>query len=194
MPVIACLGWGSLVWRPGQLQVELPWREDGPRVQVEFLRQSKDNRVTLVLDPSAAYVPALWARMKLTDLHEAAEDLRVREDIPEDYAQNIGRWSKGDPPPALIEDLSGWAEERGVDSVVWTALGRKFKGSRTKPAPVADIVTYLDNLPEEERKAAETYVRYAPLQIRTTYRQEIAEKLGWTAQTVQACGECADEK
>lgn len=191
MPVIACLGWGSLVWRREKLQVELPWQEDGPRVQVEFLRQSKSNRITLVLDASAALVPAMWARMKLTDLDEAAENLRIRE---ETSAQNIGRWSAGDPAPELIEDLPAWAETNGVGAVVWTALGRSFHGSDAEPAPVADIITHLGKLPETERKVAEEYVRYAPPQVNTAYRQEIADKLGWTAQPSPPMEESQMEK
>ena len=49
--MIVCLGWGSLIWRPGDLPV-VDWRDDGPAVSVEFVRESQDRRLTLVLDPN----------------------------------------------------------------------------------------------------------------------------------------------
>ena len=50
--MIVCLGWGFLIWRPGDLPVG-DWRDDGPELKVEFVRESTDHRLTLVLDPDA---------------------------------------------------------------------------------------------------------------------------------------------
>ena len=50
--MIVCLGWGSLIWRPGDLPVG-DWRDDGQEIKVEFVRESTDHRLTLVLDPDA---------------------------------------------------------------------------------------------------------------------------------------------
>lgn len=48
--MIACIGWGSLIWDRRNLDVDGVWRVDGPMLPVEFARQSGDGRVTLVLE------------------------------------------------------------------------------------------------------------------------------------------------
>lgn len=165
------------MWNPSELKSEPERHQDGPYVRVEFLRQSQDDRITLVLDQSARPVPALWTRMTVTSLDEAANSLREREGT---LLKFIGRWSTGDPGPVLIEDLPGWAQAHGVDAVVWTALPRKFSGSSEGIATAAQIIEHLDRLPAEKREAAEQYVRNAPRQIDTAYRCAITEALGWT--------------
>jgi hypothetical protein len=47
---IACIGWGSLIWDNGNLDSKGDWQNDGPMIPVEFARQSKNGRITLVID------------------------------------------------------------------------------------------------------------------------------------------------
>jgi hypothetical protein len=60
-PLIACIGWGSLIWDGRNLDVDGHWRPNGPALPVEFARQSRDGRITLVIVQGAAPVPSVWS-------------------------------------------------------------------------------------------------------------------------------------
>jgi len=83
--------------------------------------------------------------------------------------------------PASIPDIAKWADARGVDAAIWTALGPKF--SNQKVAPSADqVLEYLRRLMSTVRDNAEQYVERTPRQIDTEYRRRIEAALGWTIQ------------
>ncbi|RLK51082.1 hypothetical protein DFR31_0998 [Alkalispirillum mobile] len=178
---IACLGWGSLVWDPRELAIQRQWYDDGPLIHVEFVRQSQDGRITLVLVQTESPVRSLWAVMDAADLASAKRELRKREGIPEkNEEKHIGAWSVGDPSPALIPGLAEWAVGHGIAHVVWTNLPPKFNGEETTPS-AEQIVKYLASLTGAQREVAERYVRSAPKQIDTGYRRRIEAALQWTA-------------
>ena len=180
--IVACLGWGSLIWDPRALPIQRHWFEDGPLVRAEFLRKSGDGRVTLVLDELAEPVRSLWAIMDTRDPDEAKTALRKREGIPRRREQDfVGLWTPGKQPPDTILGLSAWAQARDVDAVVWTALPYKFfDGDPDKRATGDEIVDYLSRLGGSTRDEAERYVRRAPTQIDTTIRRAIEATLGWS--------------
>ena len=173
--MIACLGWGSLFWDSDGLPVG-EWQREGPAVNVEFVRQSRGDRLTLVLHGDADAVPSLWARMTVNSLDAAMRELARRERTT---VQNIDRWSTGDPDPRNIADLGAWATRQGVDDVIWTALEPRFQGEDGR-APTADeAVAYLQRLSDEGKAGkAEEYVCKAP--VDTVYRRRIFRSLGWT--------------
>ena len=104
--VIVCLGWGSLIWKPGDLPVD-DWRDDGPAVSVEFVRESQDRRLTLVLDPNAVSVTSLWAPMTMTDLSTAVLELAAREGTGR---ENVRSWSAGNGTAAQMAAMVKGAE------------------------------------------------------------------------------------
>lgn len=179
MTRIACLGWGSLVWDPRELPIRREWFTDGPLASVEFARQSRDGRMTLVLEPSAAPIRTLWALMDVTELTIARDALRAREDIPQSKSDRIGTWSKGQPSPGLILDLPQWAVSRGLEAVVWTALPPMFNQHERTPTK-EEVIEYLVGLTGAVRDNAERYIRCAPRQIDTTYRRHIEARIHWT--------------
>lgn len=181
MALIACLGWGSLVWDPKELPIQNPWLVDGPFVKVEFLRQSHDGRITLVLHDSALPVRSLWAVMDSSSLDHAREVLRLREGISQRNASYIGSWSQRDPAPYLIEQLPQWAASHGIQVVVWTALPPKFEEKNGFAPTCEQVINYLSVLTGPTRDDAERYIRFAPRQIDTQYRRKIEVALQWSA-------------
>jgi hypothetical protein len=173
---IACLGWGSLIWEPKTLPVIGAWQKNGPTVRVEFLRQSGDGRITLVLDADGTSATSLWAYLECDDIDSAVAALQERE-APGQH-KGIGRWAGNSPQP-LITDLADWARENRFDAVVWTALGFRSKGYADRRS-ADEIIQCLQTLTGKTRSKAETYVRRAPKQINTVYRRRIEADLGWT--------------
>ncbi len=177
---IACLSWGSLIWDPRTLPIQRHWFQDGPLISVEFARQSSDGRLTLVIEPNAKPVRSLWAVMDDMNLVAAIEALRSREGIPKSAKNKIGHWSSGEKDPNVIPDLPEWVRSRGIESVIWTALGPKFNNSDGEVPSVEQAVEYLRGLSGSVRDEAEKYVRNAPPQIDTDYRRRFEAELGWS--------------
>jgi hypothetical protein len=179
--MIVCLGWGSLIWQPKCLPVKGDWQTDGPRMPVEFSRQSADGRITLVIDSGAEAVTVLWAELEVDSMLAAQEALRKRENTA---SRNIGTWpsSKSSDISKIVVD---WAIEMGVSGAVWTALPPKF-GDTVGTAPTTEqVISYLDSREGDHRALAEEYERRAPTQIATLRRSEIEMRLGWHAQVIR---------
>jgi len=180
--MIACIGWGSLIWDKRDLDVDGEWRADGPVLPVEFARQSSDGRITLVIAPRCEPVPTLWSLFNTRDLAEARESLLQRERIPRSRARDvIAHQRRGENPIAEPDaTISAWAAENDLEAAVWTNLPPKFAGTEGRIPTEAEVVAYLQALEGEMRAAAEQYVRRAPRQITTAYRRAIEGTLGWT--------------
>ena len=177
MTNIACLGWGSLIWNPGDLPIRRCWFEDGPLIPLEFARESQNRRITLVVEPAARPVRSLWALMDGEDLTEMRECLRVREGRTK--PEYIESWSCGEASPCCIPGLGEWALARKLDAVIWTALPPRFKKMDGKIPEETDVVSCLRELRGAIRDEAERYIRQAPRQIDTAYRRRIEAEFGW---------------
>lgn len=178
---LACLGWGSLCWRPENLKTDGGWRPDGPMLPLEFTRASDEGkgRLTLVVTPGAPEVRTLWTLLDYERLGDAREALRDREGC---QMAAVGLWPGADEHKRLGGvAIAAWANEHGMDHVLWTALGPKFGNvNGRQPASADEAVEYLRSRPPEVLAQAEEYVRKAPTQVRTPFRVAFEEQLGWT--------------
>lgn len=187
---IVCLGWGSLVWKPGVLRCKGAWHDDGPELPLEFARVSRDGRLTLVLAEGVLAVRSLWCELDYAGVDQAQIGLAGREGCD---INAIGRWP-GKAPSHLpgADVIARWAQGRDVDAVLWTALPPKFKGTSGQgPASSDEALDYLAGLSDEARQRAEEYVRRAPAQITTAFRSTFERVLGWSSTAVVAPGEVA---
>ena len=174
-----CIGWGSLLWDPRELPLAGRWRPDGPELPVEFARQAKDDRITLAIAEGCAPVRTYWAPLEVGSAAEARAALAAREGCPERW---IGVWpgDEGDRA-AGYETVAVWARRRPIDCAVWTGLPIGFRESRGDVPTADEIIGFLRRLSGEELRRAEEYVRRAPEQTRTRYRERIERELGWVA-------------
>lgn len=174
----ACLGWGSLIWEPGDLPIYHEWHEDGPKMPLEFARKSSDGRMTLVVCERGTVCSTLWNTLSSTSLEEARQALANREGLPS--TKNAAFWTCDSSSGHLGAELVGaWANK--LAGVVWTGLPPKSpvtKQNNDYPS-VEDVISHLGGLSGHSAARAEEYVRQAPDQIATAYRARIVEEFGW---------------
>lgn len=177
---IACIAWGSLLWNPGPLKLASGWHPDGPRLPLEFARDSDDSpELALVLCPGVPPVPTYWAYVDAPDLATARAMLAAREKIADGHHEFIGSLPPvggAHTPPAI----AAWMGERRIDAAIWTALPPKFDGIGGRMPSGSEAVDFLASLQGDTRKAAEFYVRRTPPHIDTRYRRLIEARLGWS--------------
>lgn len=175
--MIVCLGWGSLIWDQRDLRIRDGWNFDGPNIPLEYLRQSNNGRLTLVIDKKGETSQILWSEMMQQDLELAKEELRTREGNIK--RSDVGVWTSGEESPSDIKELNSWAQSVGASAVIWTALPPQFHGENNRRPEISEAISYLEGLEGEARVQAEEYIRRTPAQIRTPYRIIFEEHLGW---------------
>ena len=183
---IACLGWGSLVWDPRELPVQEKWFEDGPFLPIELARQSKDGRLTLVIvEENEILVRSLWTLFTVSTIDDARLALCQREGMPDkNKDRDIHIWPINYiPSNSITAEIERWARSLDVTAVVWTGLSPKIKKDdkeENRAPTLVEAISHLHNLPHEQRRNAERYIRMTPRQIDTPYRRHFEAEFGWT--------------
>lgn len=172
---IACLGWGSLIWDPKTLPITGEWHGDGPLLPLEFARESKNGRMTLVIVDHPAPATTLWAALGVASIEDAVQALYEREGA--EWIGSIGRWPLDHRPHRFSDRIGSWAEQKGLAGVVWTDLKAGFRPDRETVPTLDEIVRHLEALTGDARDAAAEYVVRAPPQITTPYRSALEELL-----------------
>jgi hypothetical protein len=177
--VVAILGWGSLIWDdpPSFTEWHDNWQSGGPAVRLEFSRVSKSRHgaLTLVIDEANGEPCTVnYAMSKRKYLVDAVADLRCREGC------NWGRISCMENPAALSKALlpaeqaiKMWAENKGIDAVVWTALKSNFRSHVGSPFTVDNAKAYLKGLTPEGKVRAAEYMWRAPNFVDTPLRRAV---------------------
>jgi hypothetical protein len=188
MARVAILGWGSLLWEKGTLQVRIDeWHSDGPWLPIEFARRSnleeengKGPYLSLVLDSGAAPIRTYWNMSLLTDHDEACADLRRRERCNIRHIASLPRrgrtWSSA--VPGLEKTIQEWLalKSNEIDAAIWTNLPPKPENV----TPDASI-QWLDELRTKGKgDTAQAYIQKAPPQTDTYLRRQVRERFGWT--------------
>ncbi|CCG53713.1 Protein of unknown function [Flavobacterium indicum GPTSA100-9 = DSM 17447] len=185
----AILAWGSLIWDPKDLEYnkQLGWVYDGPVLPIEFARISKNGRLTLVITENGTFNKTFYtfANMKLT-FEEAIENLRKREGCNK---KDIGFY-KAETDEFHCEDfkfkeeIRNWSSEKKIKNIIWTDLPEKWSFNNEKDETVNvnpnERIEYLKNLAGKKKELAEKYIRNAPKQVKTKYRNLIEQELDWT--------------
>lgn len=170
---IACLGWGSLIWKPGNLPVASEWFTDGPRLPIEFSRVGDSGELATALCANAEPVPVLWAWLAAPSLDAACNALKQREAIPQERDDGIGSLMIQGQPTGLI---SQWAQAHGAQAVIWTALPPRIHGVEGRVPTADEAIAYLASLRGEARQHAGDYLAAVPRQIDTAYRRAIEQQ------------------
>jgi len=173
--IIACLGWGSLIWKPGALELASEWFKDGPQLPIEFARVGDSGELATTICANSRLCQVLWAVLQTASLADAYEALRLREQIPEGRDDGIGIFKVGGTPNGVISE---WASTQQVDAVIWTALPPRFEGMEGRIPSLDEAASYLSGLTGPTRDHAFQYISMVPAQVDTSYRREISKRLG----------------
>jgi len=181
---IACIAWGSLLWKTGPLKLASSWMAGGPALPLEFARDSDDSdELAIVLREGAPLMPTYFALLDANDMEAARTMLAAREKIDPHHPEWIGSF----PPVkggAVDARIAAWLVQQELDGVVWTALPPKFFNVEGQAPSPDEAVAFLAGLRGTVRQAAEDYVRRVPAAIRTAYRVRFEQDLQWTPRDV----------
>lgn len=176
---IACVGWGSLIWDSSrEFIIDGDWNPNGPKLPIEFARQSTSGSITLVIENNAKPVKTLWAYMLDNEISFAIGRLRTRERTATRFIHSL---AKDSTPKNLVQKtIQDWMKPLQLDAVIWTGLPPKFNGVDNIIPSINELKKYFRVLQKKDANQfakAREYVLKAPEQVQTNYRPELEELL-----------------
>lgn len=185
---IVCIAWGSLLWRPGELDLASKWTPGGPALPLEFARNSDDSdELALVLCEGATPVPTYIAEMATSDIGEAKAQLQAREKVSPDCPEWIASMRAGDDARnGVSATVAQWLTRHAFDAAIWTAIPPKFRGQNGRVPSEDEALEHLAALTGKAQTNAEDYIRRIPAEIMTPYRARFGQHLGWTPLSMPA--------
>lgn len=176
---IACIAWGSLLWKTGPLKLASSWMDGGPALPLEFSRDSDDSdELAIVLQEGVPLMPTWYAMLDTDNMQDARAMLGAREKIDPDHPEWIGSIPAVDCS-ATDARIAAWLNGHEIDGVVWTALPPKFADVEGRAPSAEEAVAFLSGLRGTTRAHAEDYIRRVPAAIRTALRVRIEHDLQW---------------
>lgn len=185
---IAVIGWGSLIWDLDDLapKVEGEWlMRAGPSLPFEFSLISKKRKMGLAvcLDPENGDTCPTHAILSVKrDIHEAAEDLYLRERSP--AVKYIGAYCSGTGflrtrLPDVGDAVREWCARTGAAGAVWTDHSSNFTELRGEAYSVSGAAAYLRSLAGESIEEAVRYIEFAPDTTCTPLRRALRAESWW---------------
>ena len=174
---IAVIGWGSLVWDPGDLRIKDDgWHVGGPLLPIELSRVSeRRGYLTYVIDERhVRKVQTRFALSRYSHLEDAVADLACREGCA---AHSVGFVEAKAGKTHRSRTVEGW---RGIwdwlstsptpaEAAVWTDLEPRFEGLFTLDA----AVEFWRTLPAGVASEARNYAEHAPAEVDTDLRRRL---------------------
>lgn len=175
---IAILGWGSLIWEPGDLKiVDGKWHKGGPALPIELSRLSTGRQhLTYVVDERhKRRVPTRYAVSKYDNLDEAIADLACREGCS---AKRVGYVVAADAARHNARDgvpwqhIRDWVQANQLDAAIWTDLKYDFPWEWN----LDNAIRYWrTEIPADRLADAAKYASGAPPEVDTDLRRRLVE-------------------
>jgi len=168
-------------WDRKDLAVIAEFEPSGPLLPIEFCRVSGNGRLTLVIAEAFGTRCITYSAISaFDDLDAAIENLRVRENMPSSRGVGfiVPRRRKASATahqrhPQAVKAIAAWADGRGLDAAIWTALGSNFEEKTRKQFSVEAAIQYLESRDKKTLDAALDYIRRAPHEVQTPVREAV---------------------
>jgi hypothetical protein len=177
---IAILGWGSLIWKPQNLRYHGSWKAGGPILPIEFSKIAENKRLSAVIDSqNGTMCRTQFVISSRTDLKDAIEDLRQREETTAEYIgyldletdrRSIKEYSE---QIDVDQTVRQWCQSNQITAAVWTAILPNFPDKLGVPFSIEAALDYYQRLSAADQASVMEYFDKTPPEIDTPLRRQM---------------------